>query len=159
MLRENYNWQRFWCPSTGKLLLTDEGYLSDPRSFNPDAQRLSVRIACRTAEWQTILETGLREHWGTEAVNLYEIAPLRRDDVAEAARAEELQAETFLRGISNREVVPLAAKPVTLRHLLRIYLENGQLPQTQRDLYAAGCRLVCEEINMSGSGLSPGTPE
>lgn len=257
MLRENYNWQRFWCPSTGKLLLTDEGYLSDPEFFNPevvtleslmgvpclallgepgmgksramqreksqvdervqhegnqtlwfdlrsyssedrlirnifqhptflnwqqganhlhlfldsldecllrietlssllveefkkcDAQRLSVRIACRTAEWQNILETGLREHWGTEAVNLYEVAPLRREDVAEAARAEGLEAETFLREISNREVVPLAAKPVTLRHLLRIYLENGQLPQTQRDLYEAGCRLLCEEINPS----------
>jgi predicted NACHT family NTPase len=257
MLRENYNWQRFWCPSTGKLLLTEEGYLSDPVFFNPevvsfeslmgvpclvllgepgmgksramqreksqvdervqqegnqtlwfdlpsysseerlirnifqhptflnwhqganhlhlfldsldecllrietlssilveefkkcDAQRLSVRIACRTVEWQSILETGLREHWGAEAVNLYEIAPLRREDVAEAARTEGLEAETFLREISNREVVPLAAKPVTLRHLLRIYLETGQLPQTQRELYAAGCRLLCEEINPS----------
>lgn len=260
MLREIYNWTRFWCPPTGKLIITDDGYLADPSFYNPevvtfeslmevpclallgepgmgkssamrsermrlderihgvgdqilwfdlrsyssedrlarnlfqhrqllewkqdsyhlhlfldsldegllrietlaallveefdkcDAKRLSVRIACRTVEWQGIqgiLEDGLRRHWGKDSLKIYELTPLRRAEVAEAASVEGLEAEAFLREVSDREAGPLAAKPVTLRHLLRVYKDRGQLPRTQQELYFDGCRLLCEETNPS----------
>ena len=75
-------------------------------------ERLSVRIACRTADWPLGLEEGLRELWGNDSVEVYELAPLRRGDVAEAARANGLDADSFLVEVDRKEAVPLAIKPV-----------------------------------------------
>ena len=46
------------------------------------------------------------------------LAPLRRVDVIEAARAKGLDANEFLREIDLVEAVPLAIKPITLKFLL-----------------------------------------
>lgn len=109
--------------------------------------RLYLRIACRTADWPMSLEEGLKRLWGKEAVAAYELLPLRRTDVAEAARANGVDPDAFLDEVSRIGVVPLAAKPVTLNMLLNIYREAGQLPATQQELYRRGCRLLCEETN------------
>jgi predicted NACHT family NTPase len=77
------------------------------------------------------------------------LAPLRRHDVIEAARAKDLDAEAFLREIDHMAVVPLAIKPVTLNFLLNTYGRNGRFPSTQMELYRQGCRLLCEETNAS----------
>jgi predicted NACHT family NTPase len=114
-----------------------------------DPKRLMVRIACRSADWQSLLEAALRATWGTESVRLFEITPLRQRDVEEAARAEGINVNSFLEQISMRGVGPLAAKPITLQHLLRIYLEHGEFPKTQWELYEQGCGLLCDELNQS----------
>jgi hypothetical protein len=41
MASQIYTWKRFWCPRTGRMSLTDGGYLDDPgaewgRFSNPD---------------------------------------------------------------------------------------------------------------------------
>lgn len=77
-------------------------------------ERLSLRIGCRTAEWPTLLEEGLRELWPAGGFGSYELAPLRRADVAEAAKVKGLDPESFLRAVDEAEAVPLAIKPVTL---------------------------------------------
>ena len=112
-------------------------------------ERLYLRIACRTADWPNSLEDGLVELWGEKAVEVYELAPLRRVDVVEAAKASGLAHEAFVREIDRMGVVPLAIKPVTLDFLLRGYSQDGQLPSTQVELYREGCRLLCEETNES----------
>src|SRR5438874_2434731 len=48
--------------------------------------RLYLRIACRTLDWPDSLEEGLRALWSEQAVKVYELAPLRRVDVIEAAK-------------------------------------------------------------------------
>lgn len=208
MSGKTYNWKRFWCPRTGKINLTDGGYLTDPDSkwghiHNPDVvpfekiantkclvllgepgigksstmrleenalntrikeegdevswidlrsygsedrlvrslfesptflswikgnhrlhlfldsldecllridtlatllpeelrkypfRRLYLRIACRTFEWPNVLENALNEIWGNDDVEVFELAPLRRLDVVEAAKANSLVADTF----------------------------------------------------------------
>jgi predicted NACHT family NTPase len=112
-------------------------------------ERLFLRIACRTADWPDVLESGLREVWGKDAVQVYEIAPLRRKDIVEAADAEGLNVDGFLREIDQKEVVPLAIKPITLIFLLNKFRKDAELPSRQVDLYEAGCRLLCEETNPS----------
>jgi len=257
MLKENYPWQRLWCPPDGRIRRTDEGYLWEPGEFNKDVvtldslvdvpclillgepgtgksrtmeawrqtidpeiksegdrtlafdlrsysgeqrlvsqifesrnfvqwrndntrlhlfldsldegllrietlssllaeelrecdtKRLFVRIACRSADWQTSLGAALDDQWGSEAVKKFEIVPLTRRNVEEAVRAEGIDVSAFLSQVSNRSVGPLAAKPVTLRHLLRIYLERGELPATQWELYERGCELLCQEPRAS----------
>lgn len=109
--------------------------------------RMYLRIACRTADWPTSLESGLKQLWGEDAVGVYELTPLRRVDVIEAAATNNLDHNVFLQEIDQKEVVPLAIKPVTLSFLINTYIKNNRLPSTQAELYLQGCRLLCEETN------------
>jgi predicted NACHT family NTPase len=116
-------------------------------------ERLSLRIACRTAEWPRGLENQFRSLWGDENVSIYELAPLRRADVLEAARASRIEpADAYVEEVIRSAVVPLAIKPVTLQLLLNAYRRSGSLPSDQTQLYTDGCRLLCEE---SRDGLRP----
>ena len=114
---------------------------------NCHRDRLYLRIACRTADWPNSLEKALTELWGEQAVKVYELAPLRRVDVIEAAKAKGLSPDAFIEAIDRAGAVPLAIKPITLQFLLNCFSISGQLPSKQADLYAEGCQLLCEETN------------
>ncbi|MEK7408198.1 MAG: hypothetical protein AAB225_24270 [Acidobacteriota bacterium] len=61
----------------------------------------------------------------------------------------------FLSELELREAVPLAIKPVTLAFLLNTDRRRQGFPASQAQLYAEGCRLLCEETSESrrGAGL------
>ena len=111
--------------------------------------RLCLRIACRTADWPTVLEKGLVEIWGEEEVKRYVLAPLRRRDIQEAARATGVAENQFVEQIESKRVIPLAIKPVTLRFLLSIFKKSGHFPTSQTDLYLEGCLLLSAETSES----------
>jgi predicted NACHT family NTPase len=157
-----------WIDSTNSLYLfldsLDEGLLGVPnlatqlvdnfskKKYRERLNRLYLRIACRTAVFPEILEKGLEELWGKNSVGVYELAPLRRVDVMEAAKAEGFSPDDFLKEIGQKDIVPLAIKPVTLGFLLNSYRRhNGQFLSNQRlhELYLEGCKLLCEEVNPS----------
>jgi predicted NACHT family NTPase len=119
--------------------------------YRNEVARLYLRIACRTAVWPKVLEEGLEQLWGKDCVGVYELVPLRRVDVREAANANGLDSDAFLQEINTKKAVPLAIKPITLKFLLNTYRRNGQFSPAQRlhELYLEGCRLLCEEINPS----------
>lgn len=148
---------RDWAEGTGRLYLfldsldecllridTLAALLVDELGRLP-VDRLYLRVACRTADWPLWLEEGLKRLWGPENVSVFELAPLRRVDVAEAARVSGVDPQSFLDEISQLGVVPLAIKPVTLKFLVNLFRRNGQLPSTQPELYLEGCRILCEE--------------
>jgi hypothetical protein len=118
-------------------------------------ERLSLRIACRTAEWPMLLEEGLRELWPEEGFEAYELAPLRRADIVRAAEAEGINPKAFLRALDEAGAVPLAIKPVTLSFLTGSYRATGGFPTKQADLYEEGCLWLCEERN-ANRRVSPG---
>ena len=109
--------------------------------------RLSLRLVCRTADWPSSLEEGLKELWGEEAFRAYELAPLRKQDVIEAVRANSLDSEAFMEAVSAAAAVPFAIKPVTLNFLINTYRRREQLPSSQAELYLEGCRRLCEDPN------------
>ncbi len=109
--------------------------------------RLSLRIACRTADWPNNLEEGLKELWGEEDFRAYELDPLRKQDVIEAVQANSLDSEAFMEAVSAAAAVPFAIKPVTLEFLINTYRRRKQLPSSQAELYLEGCRCLCEETN------------
>lgn len=113
------------------------------------AERLTIRIACRTAEWPQTLEKAVKAHWGDQDVKILEIVPLRRSDVAEYATSRGIDPVAFICQVIEKEVVPLAIKPLTLKFLVGIFSENKELPKTQAQLYADGCWQLCEEFNDS----------
>jgi predicted NACHT family NTPase len=111
--------------------------------------RLRLRVACRTAVWPTLLEMRLAQFWGEDGVGVYELAPLRRRDVADAAAARGIDPAAFLAEVDRREAAALASKPVTLHFLLAEYQRGGGFPPSQVELYRQGCERLCEEISAS----------
>jgi predicted NACHT family NTPase len=122
--------------------------LSDELAEYP-IDRLYLRLACRTAAWPNTLERALQSMWDNDKVGIYELAPLRLTDVAQAATATGVAAEQFLDEVSRMEAAPLAGKPVTLGFLLKTFARNRALPSRRSDLYEQGCELLCEETNES----------
>ncbi|HOC93377.1 MAG TPA: hypothetical protein PKH33_13560 [bacterium] len=112
-------------------------------------ERLFLRIICRTADWPNSLENSLGNLWGDDFVGVYELAPLRRKDVHEAASIELGDADAFMKVVAERNVVPFAIKPVTLKMLLNIFKNDNALPSAQADIYERGCRSLCDESNES----------
>jgi predicted NACHT family NTPase len=103
---------------------------SEFQKYADAVERLHLRIAFRTAAWPNTLEETLRSLWGKDFVEVYELAPLRRRDVVEAAQADGVDADAFLREVDHKAVAPLAMKPVTLGFLLNIYHRNRGFPST-----------------------------
>jgi predicted NACHT family NTPase len=118
------------------------------KQYEDKTDRLFLRIVCRTAVWQTTFEEQLRQIWGKDQVKIYELAPLRWKDVRHAAEREEIaDPDIFLQEICNKNIIPLAIKPITLIFLLKIYCRDGQFTENQPlcDLYLKGCRILCDE--------------
>ena len=118
------------------------------RAHQDHVNRLFLRITCRTAVWQPTFEKNLRDIWGEDQVNIYELAPLRYVDVQHAANCEGIKdANVFLQEVWDKKIVPLAIKPITLGFLFSTYHRKGQFSegQTLCDLYLEGCRILCDE--------------
>jgi hypothetical protein len=110
--------------------------------------RLYFRITCRATEWAESLEEKLRKKWGERNVEVYTLAPLSRTNVVEAANREGIVSpDKFLREISEKNAVPLAIKPITLKFLINLYSQNKKLPNSQIELYELGCLQLCTEVN------------
>lgn len=107
--------------------------------------RLRLRVACRTAHWSEALGEGLEDLWGKDQVGAYKLAPLRRRDVELAAEISNTKPAEFLAEVEERRAQPFATKPVTLRFLLKIWQEKGQLPTRQTELYSQGCEQLAAE--------------
>lgn len=117
-------------------------------------ENLHLRIACRTAQVPPRLEPDLRDLYGKDAHGsyrfaVYELTPLRKKDVAAAAKADGLNAEEFLAVVVNRGASALAIKPVTLKFLLNMFRATSELPKSRWDIYEEGCRKLCEENSQS----------
>jgi hypothetical protein len=110
-----------------------------------DLGRLTLRIACRTAEWPETITGSLIDLWGEGRVDVFELAPLRRIDVERALEIERIDPQSFVAEAIAREIIPLAIKPVTLGLLIDEYRRHGHLPTTQSDLYRRGLLVLCEE--------------
>ena len=74
-------------------------------------QRLKLYIACRTGMWPISFEKELRQLWNDRPIGIYELVPLRKKDVIEAARANEFNVNEFLEEI-NQKANSEAQKPL-----------------------------------------------
>jgi hypothetical protein len=115
-------------------------------------ERLFVRFACRTFDWPSTLEYKLEALFSgrvreSTSVGVFELAPLTRSDVQDAAKAEGVDEAKFLDAVERADIVAFAIKPVTLRFLINKYKNQSRLPSSMSDLYREGCMLLCEEPN------------
>jgi len=120
------------------------------KKYRSQIGRLHLRIACRTAVWPSFLGDELKKLYGNEAFGVYQLAPLRRIDVKEAAAQEGFNSDSFLNAVRDKNVISFAIKPITLRFLLNMYRRQGTLDsKTNVDLYYNGCICLCEEPSES----------
>lgn len=107
--------------------------------------RLILRISCRTFGWPETFGRQLRQLWEEDFYAEYELTPLRRKDVIEAAKINEINSGLFIKEINKKEVTSLAIKPVTLNFLVNLYKRDNNLLKNRWELYYEGCRYLCEE--------------
>ena len=111
------------------------------------SSRLSLRISCRTADWPEMLKDELDLIWGENEVGAYELAPLRRKDVSEAAHAFGLEPSCFIEAIKTKGIQSLAGSPITLKFLLEEFKRNQQFSYVRSELFLRGCGHLCTENN------------
>jgi hypothetical protein len=83
------------------------------------------------------------------------MAPLRRKDIRLAATENGVDADRFLDAVWNREVQPLAARPITLDLLLNGADADAELLSDIWLLYERGCRRLLSERPDSSRSLQP----
>ncbi|MGD1085408.1 MAG: hypothetical protein ABSA47_11760, partial [Verrucomicrobiota bacterium] len=128
---------------------TIAGLLAEEIGQLPTVKGLSLRVACRTADWPPELEQALKSKWPEPDFGVYELAPLTRNDVSEAAKRSGIDANAFQCLIDDHDLVPLACKPITLKFLLLTFQRGTLRGFSQKQLYAEGCRVLCEEQSPS----------
>jgi hypothetical protein len=112
-------------------------------------KNLFLRVSCRTAEWSGELEKNLIKIWGDKFVGVFELSPLRKADVEIALQENNINKESFLSQVYQKEVQPFTMRPITLEFLINIYKTNSALPNTRSELYSKGIRYLIEEPNPS----------
>ncbi len=108
-------------------------------------KELCLRIACRTAAWPRDLEDALHGLMGEENVKAYELAPLQKNDVIEAVRANKIDPEAFLSEVARVRASPFAIKPLSLGLLIKRFKHDAKLGSTKDAVYLDGCRCLCQE--------------
>ena len=110
-------------------------------------ERMRLRIACRTAEWPSALESFLIKRYGENNLKALELVPLRRVDVEQSVAINGFDPRRFFGDVAALHLEPLAIKPVTLQFLLNVYKKESRFPSDQNQLYLDGCRILCEETS------------
>lgn len=156
-----------WLEGRGEITILldslDEMLIDRPRAIgflkrwlrSIAVDRLYLRITCRSAAWPETLSKNLAEVFNEEQVSVWELAPLRREDVAEAARAERLDVEAFLQQLGDLHVQSLACNPTTLQMLINIWRQENRLPGSAVELFRRGLAQLCTPSDERRDRLPP----
>lgn len=125
------------CPIPTKMLIH---HLEATLRRHPTTR---VVLGCRTADWPDTLGTRLRAL--LPSLDVYELLPLGRADIAKLAGTRGVDGDSFLTAVVDAAAVPLAALPLTLDLLLGTYQQLGRLPGSAADLYEQGLLRLVEE--------------
>jgi hypothetical protein len=112
---------------------------------NGPAGTLHLELACRAKDWSPELEGRLQRIFGEKGVAIVFIEPLRRRDAAEIARVADVEPESFLRAIAERDLGPLAGIPITLQLLLLLFKGKRSLPRSTSEVYFSACQRLCSD--------------
>ena len=106
-------------------------------------------LACRAAEWLGAADHHqIRDFYGQPARTLH-LEPFSREDALTflAARHPNLDGETCLTNLSDRNLSDLWGNPLTLMLIGTVASQGEGLPTTKSGLLAAGAALLVREVN------------
>lgn len=133
-------------------------FLSAAVASGGDLKNLRLRLFCRTVEWAKTLEQTLEAFWLPTELQKRQLAPLSREDVRKAADAElgaTNDAERFVQAVEDVHAEALAAKPVALKMLLRLFEQHRELPKRQALLFQRGIAALLEDPRARRGGTPP----
>jgi hypothetical protein len=156
-LERQDRWQK-WRTDQGPLELfldgLDECLLTVPEVVqflidtftNFGTRGLSLRIACRTGAWSPRLAESLHAWYGPhfEVVELLSLTSEGASLLAGQLLNDEGTALRFQHELRRPEIELLAARPVTLRMLIKLFARE-KLPNSRIDLYRRGLRMLLSE--------------
>jgi hypothetical protein len=121
-----------------------------------DFGRLVLRVACRTFDLPQSFVEWLENRYRDNNVWTIELAPLRRSEAGAAARTAGLDPSAFLGEVDAVGAEAFAARPLTLKLLIRIIQAEGRLPARLHDIYLRGLKLMAVEYDEDrpSAGLS-----
>jgi hypothetical protein len=123
-------------------------WIENFRKYQRYINRLKLRIACRSGIWIDDLCSELKKLWTEKEFDIYNLAPLKKQDVIQALKHNGIKPEIFLEEASNKGIISFLVKPVTLNFILDGYYNSDEkLPESQIEIYEKGCRLYCSEVN------------
>jgi hypothetical protein len=108
-----------------------------------EVRRIQLFVGCRTADWPQSLDQMFQRDLSSWQV--VQLAPLRRADIVTWADAQGIDPDAFLHTIGRAGAGPLAAIPITLRLLTRLFQEQRALPRRTVELYRDGLLALSEE--------------
>ncbi|SDY62728.1 hypothetical protein SAMN05660209_03307 [Geodermatophilus africanus] len=111
-----------------------------------DLERLRVRVTCRPAVWPETLADELARPWPGVTAEILSLGPLRRSDVLLAAARLGVDGDEFLSELVRHDLLPFAARPLTLRPLLADVAE-GNVPHGKVAVYRSLCERLSHELN------------
>ena len=107
--------------------------------------RVVLRITCRTAERPVEFETWLSRAFGSDRHRTLELAPLRLSETMSTASALGVDADRFVASALVAGAGPLAARPLTLKMLLRVLAAEGEFPDALARLYESALLFMAGE--------------
>jgi hypothetical protein len=121
------------------------------RSGAAAMERLRVRIACRSADWDDAVRDRLVGLWPERSEEerpptamTLELQGLSGADVRAAAQAEGLNGDWLLEEITNKGAEALAGTPITLKMILSTVADAGVL-STRTELYRRAVQVLADE--------------
>lgn len=122
--------------------------------WSPEAirRKLRLRIICRTSVWPDGLTAKLQEFWGESGVDVFELAPLRLKDVRLAASETSVDPEAFVADVRRCGAAGFAARPLTLRMLLRRFSRGERLSTSQAEIFEDACLELCAAFDYGEFG-------
>lgn len=111
---------------------------------------IHFRITCRSTAWSRQLKIKLDEIFGESDVDMYELAPLRQDDLKIVATENSFDPEAFVTSISRAGLVTFATEPASISFLVGA-MKSGRLSSKEKpdkaELFKEGCLHLCKELN------------
>jgi len=163
LIKELFNAQEFdlWLKSDKDLYIYldsfDECLLEIRRLFqilknqfskyHEISSRLFLRITCRTGYWSDCLTDFFNDLFGAINVGAYELAPLKKSDIEEAAKQAGLNSSRFIEEIITKEIQSLAINPLTLELLFQVYPQSNSFPASKEEIFYSACKRLCTEPN------------
>ena len=144
-----------WLAGTDDMVMLLDGFDEANASFSklPDqliklldglpCDRLKLRITSRTSVWPARLSAGLASRWPD--LQQLVLAPLTEEDARAAAQDTLGDDSAFLSVVKARDLGTLAARPLTLRMLMTVQRDDGELPVDRVDLYERAVKVLARE--------------
>ncbi|MCF8719444.1 glycosyltransferase [Nitrospina gracilis] len=110
------------------------------------AQKIYIRISCRSEEWPKEFEQKLKGMLGEREVRQFYLLPLNDYEIKSAIASNfKEQKDKYEEIIEVFRLHGFARRPITLQMLLRIFRNREELPSGQAELFKRGILAALEE--------------